>query len=442
MTVDVSIVNGKIFYKGELRQGGLAIEGEKICKIGKEPVLPKASKKLDAKGGLILPGFIDLHVHLRDFKQQYKETLETGTRAALNGGVTTVLDMPNNIPPTNSAERIILKKKRIENKAGSNVGFYALLPHDGKEITKLVREGIFGFKTYPASPLYYPKNKALLKQLLKKIAPTNLPLLVHPDNPQADELEERLYENENKSAIEIFLDAHNKIDEAKAIRDYCLLSQELDFKLHIVHVTTKESIEVLEKFKKQNSITSEVCPHHLLLNKKDLKKMGSEAKCLPPLRTKEDQYVLWKAIRNDLISIIATDHAPHSFKEKHTSFREASAGIHGLETLLPLMITSVLDGHVSLETLVKKVAIKPAEIARIPRRGDLQEGYFADVVVIQKKKTTIKADNFASKAKWSPFDGFPIKAIPHAVFVNGTLVKEEGYLLSKTNMGKILEPQY
>ncbi len=438
MTIDYRIINGTIFTDGSFKKGGLAIENERIIKIGKEPNLPKASATINANDALIIPGVIDIHVHMRDFEQQYKATLVTGTRSAVAGGVTSVFDMPNNKPPTNSVQRVIAKHEIIQDKAAANIGFYSLLPESITEMDNIINQGIFGFKIYPASSMYPPKDNATLKQYLEKIAKMDLPLIIHPDNGFA-EVNEKNYLEKNLPSIDAFLKAHNQIDEGKAFQIFIQLAKELKFKLHCAHITAKETVEEYEKNINDSFITGEICPHHLLLTIKDLERLKSEAKCLPPLRSNNDQKALWKALVKDEIKIITTDHAPHSYNEKHCEFEAAASGIHGLETLVPLMFTAVKKGKISFEQLIPKMTQFPAEHLKLEGRGILKENYFADITVVAKEKETIDASTFQSKAKWTPFNGYEINFKPKYVFVNGFLAKDDEYIDSKATSGKILK---
>ena len=441
MTIDTKIVNGKLYTIEGFLEGGIAIEGNRIVKIGKEPSLPKASKKIDAKGALILPGLIDIHVHFRDFEQEYKETLKTGTRSAVAGGVTTVLEMPNNIPPTNTAERIKVKKQVIGGEAAANIGFYSLIPETESEVPKLFQEGVFGFKIYPSSPIYPPKNNQKLLSLLKTQADYKIPLVIHPDNGYADKNEEMLLEK-NTPPIDAFLKAHNQVEEAKAVKDFIEICKVNNNSLHCSHVTAKQTVEILKKNKENSNLSSEVCVHHLFLLESDLKDMESRVKCLPPVRTYGDRTTLWEALKSGLIKVIATDHAPHSYNEKHCEFEAAASGIHGLETMLPLVFTAAAKGKISFDTLVLALTKNPAQLMGIKMRGELKEGYFADIVIVAQEKWQILGEEFHSKAKWTPFEGKEVHYKPKHVFVNGLHVKDDEYVISKTNSGEILERKY
>ncbi|MHA1630491.1 MAG: dihydroorotase [Candidatus Heimdallarchaeota archaeon] len=438
MTIDLTIVNGKIFTSEGFKEGGIAIEGESILKVGKEPSLPKASLRINVKGALILPGLIDIHVHLRDFDQKQKETVETGTKAALAGGVTTVVDMPNNKPPMNSLKQLKKKEALVVGKAAVNVGFYSLLPETLEEIFSLARGGIFGFKIYPSATLYPHKKDEQLQQYMAKIALTSLPLIIHADAANAAEKEAELYSS-NLPAIAAFLKAHPPQVEAQALKDFIILNEESKARLHCAHISSKKTTDVLEEYSKKTNLSSEVCPHYLFLTEKELQKQQGLAKCLPPLRTTTDQKALWQALIENKIKIIATDHAPHRYKEKFCEFEHAASGIAGLETLLPLMFTAAFKGKISFEGLIPKLTKNPAQFLGVADRGELLAGNFADVIVLAKEKTIIRAEEFQSKAKWSPFDGFHSAVTLKHVFVNGAHVKDEGHIILKARTGKLLK---
>ncbi|MBN1330882.1 MAG: dihydroorotase family protein [Candidatus Heimdallarchaeota archaeon] len=438
MTIDINIVNGKLFTSEGFKEGGLSIEGERIIRVGKEPNLERASQRIDVKGAMILPGLIDIHVHMRDLEQKYKETMETGTRSAIAGGITSVLDMPNNKPPTNQAMRVEFKKKIIFGKAAANIGFYSLIPNNIEEIINLTKEGIFGFKIYPSESIYPPKNNELLKTRMAKIAEMKLPLIIHPDSGFADETE-KLFLEKHQDPINSFLAAHNQFDEAQALTDFLQINEKIKCHLHCAHITAKETMEIMLENKELKTLSGEVCPHYLYFTQKDLVKFKSEVKCLPPLRTKEDQKILWKALNDDQMKIIATDHAPHSYNEKFCEFEAAAAGIHGLETLLPVMFTAAFKGMINLEKLIPKMTKNPAEHSQIEQRGELKEGNFADIIIVVKEKGVIDVEKFESKAKWSPFNGFVSEVTLKQVFINGHMVKDDEYVESKARTGKILE---
>ena len=438
LTIDINIVNGNLFLSDGFREGGISIEGNRIIKIGKEPSLEKASLTIDAKGAIVIPGLIDIHVHFRDLEQKYKETLETGAKSALAGGVTSVLDMPNNKPPTDSYKRIKNKIELIEGKSAVNIGFYSLLPEEISEINKLIESGIFGFKIYPAENLYPPKNDQKLSLYLKALAEHTIPLIIHPDNGFAGENEKKLFETKMER-VDAFLKAHNQIDEANALSYFIQLSEKFSNPLHCAHVTAKETVEILRKSKNLKQLSSEVCPHHLTLTDTELRKLGSEAKCLPPLRNTGDQKSLWEALNDDTINIISTDHAPHSYEEKHCEFEHAASGIHGLETLLPIMFTKAQKGSISFESLIRKMTENPARLMNITNRGQIKENFFADITIVKKEKYKIKAEEFESKAKWTPFEGTEVNFKPWKVLVNGILQKDDEYIRTKANNGIILK---
>ncbi len=443
MLVDCCIENAKIYFKGNIVEGGILIDNGKIIKIKKNTSLIQSDHKINAKNRLVLPGCIDVHVHLRDFKLSYKEDFYTGTCSAAKGGITTVLDMPNSKPPTINVNILKERKDIARKKIVINVGFYAAVPSEIEKIPLLVREGIFGFKLY----LHHPLTKINVEdenELIKyfsEIAKWNIILAVHPDDKRTIEKNLSLLKGKNLSPLEIFLKTYTPEGERIAI-DRCLkIAEKTKARLHICHISTSSALTAIQIAKKRNlNVTCEVTPHHLFLKIDDFKQWKSYAKTLPPLRTQQDLEALWKGLKEGVIDIIATDHAPHTIEEKEKDFLEAPPGIPGFEVMLPLMLTMVKHGKISLDTLISLTSYNPAKIFGLKNKGKISEGSDADLVLVDmKSQDIIKPELFCSKAKYSPFAGWKVEAKIVATIVNGMLVMEDGEILAPTGSGKILE---
>jgi dihydroorotase (multifunctional complex type) len=441
LQTSLKIINAKIFTRHALLSGGLVIEDGVITKIGKEPQLPRAETTLNLNGQLVIPGVIDAHVHLRDFQLAYKETFLTGTHAAAMGGVTTVLDMPNTKPPTINSTQLQEKKQKAENNIFINVGFFSGIPESIDEIERIAREKIVGFKLYPhmpISPVDLNDDNTLLG-FFKAISSNNLPICIHPDTFKGDQKPKSSLINE-KEQISGFLSTHDKQSEIESIKRFCRLSLEAKNKLHVCHITTKDSFETINKERKLNpDITCEVLPHHLLLSEEDIFKWKSWAKTLPPLRSKTDVNGLWEGVKNGIIDIVASDHAPHSLVEKSKPFSEAPSGIPGVETLVPLMMTEVLYDHLSLDRFVMLTSERPAQIFNLGNTGRIEVGYIGNLTIINTKiRKKINPDDFYSKAKFSPFKGYEIRAIPSMTIVNGQIVMKDEQIQESAKVGKIV----
>jgi len=443
LLVDTVLFNAKICVFQRIIEAGVAIDDGRIVKIAKEPNLPQASTRLDMKGCLVLPGLIDSHVHLRDQELSYREDFTTGTAAAAVGGVTTVIDMPNNKPLTITSQLLRERKQLAERQILVNVAFNSALPNRAEEIRCIVIEGAIGFKLFLLKQIggVNIDNEEALKCVFKKIAETKIPIAVHAeDKTILEETREKLQKSGRRDA-QAFLEAHPSEAEAKAIEKVTRLALESDASVHICHVSSASGLKAIEKAKEAKArITCEVTPHHLLLTEHHLKKHGNLALVLPPLRKKADTEALWEALGQGLIDTVASDHAPHAMKEKMAnSIWDVKPGIAGLETMLPLMLTEVNKNRLTISDLVRLTSEKPREIFNIKERGSLKEGYFGDIVVVDiNREHKIDASEFKSKAKFSPFDCWKIEGKPVKTFVNGQLVADEGEIVGKYGIGRII----
>lgn len=443
MTVDLVLKNAKIFTTGRIFEGGLAIDNQKIVKIGKSCNLPNASLKMNVRGNLILPGLIDLHVHLRDQLFDYKEDFCTGTAAAAIGGITSVLDMPNNNPVTMDAtslkSRIQLAKKR----AFVNVGFYSALPTEFEEIDHIIDVGALGFKVYLSNRVggVDIDDDASLLMAFKRVARKNVPICVHAEDRTIIEERKKKLENSGKIDINAFLFAHSVEAEVKSINRIIRLIRKSNVHIHFCHISSRLGLNAILSAKNRGiPITCEVTPHNLLLTSGVYKKFGFLSLTVPPLRQDSSISAIWDALLAGKIDAIVSDHAPHELSEKTTeSVWDVNPGIPGLETMLPLLLTEFNKGRLSLDTLVRLTSERPAELFHITGRGAIKEGNWGDLVVVDiKREDVIDSSAFVSKSKYSPFDGFKIKGKPFQTYVNGSLVMDENEIVSESGSGKII----
>ncbi|MEM2146697.1 MAG: dihydroorotase family protein [Candidatus Jordarchaeaceae archaeon] len=444
MVADLVLTNTKIYYEKKLVKAGLAIEKGKILKIAKEPNLPKASKKIDLKGKILLPGIIDVHTHLRDQEKAYKEDFQSGTKAAAAGGITIVLDMPNNQPVTMDAETLRQRKTLAKPNIYVNVGFYSAFPHNLEEIEKIAREGAVGFKLFLIQQIggLNINNNEALTAAFKKVKEIDMPIAVHAEDQETVEEAKRKLHSKGLNDVRAFLEAYSPNAEVKALKRVIDLTIKTRVHTHICHITTANGLEIIATTKRLNlPITCEVTPHHLLLTEEKLKNDGKIALTDPPLRSKTDIEALWEGIGKGIVDVIASDHAPHLLEEKNAELIwQAKVGVPGLETTLPLMLTQLSKGRITLPKLVELLAENPAKIFHIKDRGTLAVGNYADLVVVDlKQKDKIDASKFYSKAKFSPFNGWKIEGKPVKTFVNGSLVMDEGEIVAKAGTGKILD---
>ncbi len=443
MTVDLVLKNAKIFTNGHIIEGGLAIDNKKIVKIGKFCNLPDACLKMDVRGNLIIPGLIDLHVHLRDQLFDYKEDMNTGTAAAAIGGVTSVLDMPNNKPVTMNVASLKSRIQIATKRALVNVGFYSALPTEFEEIGNIVDLGAMGFKVYFSNRIggVNIDDDASLLIAFKKIVQKNVPICVHAEDRSIIDNRKKNLISSGKNDIEDFLFAHPVEAEVKSINRIIRLVRKCNVNTHFCHVSSRLGLTAILSAKEKGlPITCEVTPHNLFLTSEDYKRVGFLGLTVPPLRQDSDVSAIWNALLLNRIDAIASDHAPHELGEKiQESVWDVSPGIPGLETMLPLLLTEFNRGRLPLNTLVRLTSENPARLFHINGRGSITEGNWADLVVVDlKQEGILDSSTFMSKAKYSPFDGLKIKGKPLQTFVNGNLVMDENEIVSECICGKII----
>ena len=443
MPVDMILHNAKIYTHGRIVEAGLAIDDGRILKIAKETNLPPASTKMNLKGHVTLPGLIDPHVHLRNQQLAYKEDFSSGTAAAAAGGVTLTIDMPNNKPVTMDSISLRERMKLAERRAVVNVAFYSAFPQKLEEVPSIIKEGAMAFKLYMSEKIggLDVDDDKLLLQAFNKVAKMGVPVAVHAEDRKILETKRREMEKTGRKDVEAYSKARPPEAEAQAIRRIAQLAKKSGVQVHFCHVSSAIGLNAFLTAKKDGfPVTCEVTPHHLLLSSEHLKRYRTLALTNPPLRTRKDVIALWSALKQGFIDALASDHAPHTVEEKEVeSVWDAKPGIPGLETTLPLLLTEVSEGRLTIADLVRLTSEKPAEIFNLRNRGCLEEGNWADIVVVDiNRKYKIDSSNFYSKAKYSPFDGWSVKGKPVKTFVNGQLVMDEGEIVAKPGTSQIV----
>jgi dihydroorotase len=443
LIVDSVLTNAKAYLKKEIFDCSIAIEDGKIFKIGKEPQMPKADKKTNLRNLLVLPGLIDVHVHLRDEGKAYKENFYTGSAAAAAGGMTTVLDMPNNAPVTMSVATLKNRMQIAKRNVLVNVGFYSEFPNDLKEIGDIVEQGAVAFKLFMATQVggLNIDDDATLQKAFEKIDEVDIPIAIHAEDKTMLKENEEKMKKANRHDAGAFQRVHSEDVELKAIKHVLSVSENFDVHLHFCHLTTGAGLRaVIEAKKSGRAVTCEVTPNHILLSNSDFERYGALLVMMPPLRSLINNKALWKGISDGWIDVIGSDHAPHALSEKETdSVWDAKVGAPGLETTLPLILTMVKKNQLSLSRVVYLLSEKPARIFNLKERGRLEQGRKADLVVVDfNRKFKIDASKFHSKAKYSPFDGWKVQGRPVKTFVNGLLIMDEQKIVAKAGSGDII----
>jgi dihydroorotase len=424
---DADVWNEKGFTRGSI-----LIEKGRVKRIARR-IVDDSVETINASGLKALPGLIDVHVHLRDMGLAYKEDFATGTAAAAAGGFTTVLDMPNTIPPTDSASRLIEKQKVASHKTYVNVGFHAAAVSDSHEIDALAAAGAFSLKLYLPKPIapFDVENDEAIEKMMRAAARVNTPVTVHAEDLSA---------TENTSlgdGFEELAEARSPILETRAVDRLVRIQKKARCNVHYCHLTLRSSLVNIGSSSKS---TSEVTPHHLLLSKKLLSSLGWRAWMVPPLRSEETRRSLLKSTVTGLASVIASDHAPHTITEKDQAASKSPPGVPGLETTFPLMLTMVNRQQMTLSLLVKLLCQNPARIFGLKSKAKLRKGADGDLVLVDmKKESRIDPSKFFSKAKFSPFDRFKTKGAVHTTIVGGRVVYRGEEIVAKQGSGAVLQ---
>ena len=410
-----------------IREGKIARIARHISKDDRET--------LRTDGLVAFPGMIDAHVHLRDMDLSYKEDFTTGTAAAAAGGFTTVLDMPNTLPPTDSSSRLIEKIERAQSKILTNVGFHVAAVPDSAQISQMSRLGAYSLKLYmpnPISPLDVQDDKTILT-LLQSSKESDLRVTVHGEDQS---LVRQLYSKETESFVEL-AKARSEQAELHAVSRVLGLAAKTGCSVHLSHITLPSSILAARKYR---HATTEVTPHHVLLSEKAIKRKGWKAWMVPPLRSESIRKNLLLLLSKGLVTIVASDHAPHTIEEKSGAVAESPPGVPGLETTLPLMLTLVTRRVLSMSLLIRLLSSNPARVFNLPGKGRLEEGFDADIVLVDlKRKTRIRPESFLSKAKYSPFENLHVQGLVHTTLVGGTVVFQDGEIVGKPGSGRIVK---
>ena len=421
----ILIKNGRMINPSDKTDetGDLFIEDGVIKEKGSSLNLSvQPDKVIDAQGCYVMPGLIDLHVHLRDPGLTYKEAVASGSRAAARGGFTTILAMPNTKPVIDSPDRVLYVTNKAKELAPVHVLQIGAVTKQQKgeelaDIDGMIQAGIPAISEDGKSVM----NVKLYKEAMEIAAARNIPVFAHCEDQN---LVNGGCVNEDRHSREQGLPGiSNAVEDVIAARDI-ILAKETGARLHLCHCSTKDSVEMIRLAKEEGlPVTGEVCPHHFTLTSDDMAPGDTNFKMNPPLRTPEDRQALLEGLKNDIIDVISTDHAPHSREEKQQSMQKAPFGIVGLETSVALTITELVDkGVITPMQMAEKMSYNPARIIGSDR-GTLDIGKPGDVTVIDpNKEYIIDSMTFLSKGKNTPFNGWKVKGLVKATICDGKVV--------------------
>ncbi len=424
----ILIKNAKIVNEGTIFSGDILIEGELIKQIDTSISAKWADVTIiDAEGKYVLPGAIDDQVHFREPGLTHKADIGTESKAALAGGITSFIEMPNTNPQTTTVEKLEEKFEMASKTSSANYSFMFGGTNDNlDEILKVDESSVAGLKLFLGSSTgnMLVDDPKVLEKIFKS---TNLVISVHCEDEAT--IRKNLQEHIDTYGEDIPIEKHPIIRSEEACylssSTAIALAKKTGARLHVFHLSTgKETSLFTNKIPlKDKKITAEVCIHHLWFSDEDYKKKGTHIKWNPAVKTATDREQLWEALLDDRIDVIATDHAPHTIKEKNNVYTKAPSGGPLVQHALPAMLEKYHEGKISIEKIVEKMCHNPAILFQVERRGYIKEGYYADLVLVDLNNPwTVKKENILYKCGWSPFEGATFKSrITHTI-LNGSLV--------------------
>lgn len=453
--VDLNIINGKVFLSDGLFEVGLSIDGGKIVVIGKNDSLPTAEETINASDRIILPGAIDAHTHILDLIFDYREDFVSGTQAAASGGITTILEMPLGIEGESVLDVFDKQLDVMNRKCLVDFGIIGAAGFNSIETIKdFAEKNVVAFKTFMINPSeeeaelrdLAAKDDYFLIKIFSEITKTGLVSCVHAENDAiiASEIDRML--SMGRKDFQAHTESRLTISEDEACLRAMLLAHHTKTKLHLVHMSSKNSFKMIKEAKLKGwDVTCEITPHHLFLTSEDGMRIGPWAKVDPPLRSKEHVLAAWKALNDGTIDMIASDHSPYSDEEKtptNNNFFEVGSGTTGIETSLPMILNACNTNRISLSRLVEVTSTNPAKRFDLyPQKGVIAINADADLVIVNmRKKYTMKNSDLFTRPKITVFDGMSLQGKIEKTLVRGELVYNNGEFISKKGSGQFILP--
>jgi len=442
----ILIQNATIINEGKKYSGSVLTEDKFIKHIYTDTIpenVLRQAEMIDASGKILIPGVIDDHVHFREPGLTRKGDIASESRAAVAGGITSYMDMPNTDPPTVSIDELNLKFDRAAESSVANYSFYIGATNDNiDELKKANRKRVCGIKLFLGSStgnLLISREKTL-----KKIfSEADLLIAVHAESEEVIQANIGKYKAMHRKNLPI--DFHPLIRNDEACYQSSVAAMEwaakYDARLHILHLSTAKEMALFDsKPLVEKRITGEVCIHHLWFDDNDYRRFGNRIKWNPAIKTQEDREALLNGIKNGQLDVIATDHAPHLLSEKEGSCMTAASGGPGVQHSLLAAWELSKQGKISEETIINKMCHAPAVLFGIEKRGYIREGYYADLVLLDPNKPlTVSSENILYKCGWSPFEGFTFASSISKTFVNGNLVYDNGGIIDRIEPGMELK---
>ena len=427
------IKNANIVNENNTFMSDVLIENEIIKLIAKDISAPENAEVIEANGKTLIPGFIDDQVHFREPGLTHKANIATESKAAVAGGITTFIEMPNTVPQATTQELLENKFKIAAKDSYANYSFMFGGTNDNlEELLKTDPKKVAGIKLFLGSSTgnMLVDNEAVLEKIFSS---TKMIISVHCEDEATIRKNTAAYKEKFGDDIPIKYHPIIRSEEAcylsssKAIE----LAKKTGARLHIFHLSTEKETHLFRNDipLEEKQITAEVCIHHLWFSDKDYAKKGTHIKWNPAVKTKKDRQGLWKALLDDRIDVLATDHAPHTLEEKDNVYTKAPSGGPLVQHAVTAIFEKVKEGVIPIEKAVEKMSHNPAKLFQIEKRGFIKEGYYADLVLIDTNKSqTVTKENVLYKCGWSPFEGTTFSSTITHTFVNGNLMYNEGVI--------------
>lgn len=447
MPVDLLIVNGTIVTSTEMYRGGVAIDEGVIVAVGDERGLPDGLKVLDVQGNYMLPGLIDPHVHFRDPGLTYKEDCTTGSKAALAGGVTTVLDMPNVLPPTSDAARVLERKRLIEEKSFVDVMLVGVVVQENVgDIVPMAEAGVVGFKVFLGTTVggIPAPDDGMLLDAMSVVADTGRRIGFHAENDAIIRHRTQQLRAAGRNDLLAHLESRPSIAEAEAVQRIALFAAQTGAATHLYHLSSRDGLQAVVQARAGGiDVTTETGPRYLFLDAEELQSLGSVLKVNPPVRTHEHGAALYQGLLAGDVDFIASDHAPHTREEKlKPNIWDALAGFVGVETMMQVMLSEAVNKRgMSLTQFVRVCSENAARTWGVyPNKGSLQVGTDADVTVVDLEAPwTIDAGRLQSKSRVTPWDGYRGVGKPVTTIVRGNVLMRDEVFMGGRPRGEMVE---
>ena len=460
MRYDLIIRNGQVVDSRDVYRADVAVHQGRIAAVG-DLRGQQAFEEYDASGKYVFPGFIDEHVHSRDPGLTHKEDFAHSSRSAAAGGITTIIEMPNSVPPVRDVASFRARAEHLGAQAFVDFALWGMVLGDlnRADLPALAQEGVVGFKLFwgyalnprtfalvynfqPGDDVILPPDEGAIFEAFCTIARTGKPVAIHAENSAVISRLARAEIAAGGKDYASFLRSRPPFTEAHTTRSGIQLAAAAGVHLHVLHVTAAEAVEEIAAARARGqAVTAETCPHYLTLTDEDYARLGIQMKVYPPIRERRHQERLWQAIARGELQALGSDHAPHAVEEKVGDLWTAPAGGSTIQEMVTVMLNHVHAGRLTLSQVAALLAENPARIWGLyPRKGTVQPGADADITIVDMdREVTLASERLLSKCKVSMYDGMRCRGTPVATFLRGRLIMRDGELVGEPQ-GQLVKP--